>query len=554
MKSTKKALFTSAMALVLCLSMLIGTTFAWFTDTDTLAVSNIVSGTLELEIQDAAGKEKTTALTFVNANGSSDILWEPGATFQTESFQLVNTGNLWLKYMVEVTGIQVSENKLNEAISFYLVDAEGNKTLLNQLEMTDLPLEPTTGTGLMYIEGHMDENAGNEYQGLTLSSISIAVYATQYTSEADSFGNQYDAGASYDIPWKEDAVAVPEVVTETIEDANGNPTTVSVIHISTPEQLAGLASEVNAGNNYAGVTVVLDNDIDLEYREWTAIGTSSAPFSGSFNGNGHTISNLKITKTIENLASSNRQGLFGTVKPVGPTYIQNVTLNGASVVGGYHTAALIATADDSSQSKSGNYLVVTNIKLTGTVKVEGWEGVGGVMASGNMAEISNITVDVEPGSYVSTTRGGRVNSFACVGSVKGGGYLSSAYNISSNMDVRSKTAGTGGLFGVIGGQTVVCELSNLSYTGTVTMTETTTGLQWGYGCYSYNGLLVGAPRFKVVADQATCTSTGKLELHTEEGILTSNDMGVAFTWGKDLFGASRDNTYTNKSYATAYAG
>ncbi len=314
----------------------------------------------------------------------------------------------------------------------------------------------------------------------------------------------------------------------------------------------GLAALVDAGNSFANKTVKLGANIDLEYAEWEAIGDMNNYFSGNFDGQGYTVSNLKITKTVENLRASNRQGLFSSVKPVGATYFKNVTLHNADITAGYHVGGLIGTSDGSSQSATGNYLVVTDIKLTGFVQIYGWEGVAGVMGSGNMAEISNITVDVEEGSYVTTMPNGRTNSFACVGSVKGGGYLAKIDNIKSNMDVTAKTAGTGGLFGVVGGQTVECKVSNLSYSGKVTLTESSVDKTSNYCNYQYNGLLIGAPRFSLIADQSTCTSNGTLELHTENSVETSNKMNDTFNWGSDLFGASRDFSYTNKSYAKAY--
>ncbi len=324
------------------------------------------------------------------------------------------------------------------------------------------------------------------------------------------------------------------------------------LYIGDAEGMRQFGKEVNAGNRYADWTVYLIGDVDLENREWTAIGSISNPFSGSFDGQGHTISNLKITKEIGNIATSNRQGLFGTIVPSGETFFGNVTLHNANITAGYHVGGLVATCDSSSQTKTNNYFVMSNVRLTGKVTIEGWQGVAGVMGSGNMAELSDIVVDVEEGSYVSNVAGGPDSAFNIVGSVKGGGYLSEIRNITSNMDVMGKCVSIGGLFGVIGGQSTSCEISNVSYSGTVTV-YTSTETQWGYGRYCYNGLIIGTPRFNITADAETCTSTGTLALHVEDGvILNSNEMSEVYTWGTDLFGASRDNAYNNKSYAKAY--
>lgn len=81
--------------------------------------------------------------------------------------------------------------------------------------------------------------------------------------------------------------------------------------ISTAAQLAGLAKLVNEGNTFSGKNITLDANIDLGGKEWTPIGTSGKPFSGTFEGSGKTISNLKITRGLENIAQNNNIGFFG---------------------------------------------------------------------------------------------------------------------------------------------------------------------------------------------------------------------------------------------------
>ena len=81
----------------------------------------------------------------------------------------------------------------------------------------------------------------------------------------------------------------------------------SVFDLTTKEQLAGLASLVNEGKNFGGAIVYLDADIDLGFYEWIPIGNSSHSFNGTFDGDGHTISGLKIN------ANADYVGLFGNV-------------------------------------------------------------------------------------------------------------------------------------------------------------------------------------------------------------------------------------------------
>ena len=101
-KTTKRALISSIVSLMMCLTMLIGTTFAWFTDTATTAVNRIVSGTLEVAIVDEDGNDLTAPLQWEKAAGheAEEVLWEPGATYNLQKFRIQNKGNLALKYKV----------------------------------------------------------------------------------------------------------------------------------------------------------------------------------------------------------------------------------------------------------------------------------------------------------------------------------------------------------------------------------------------------------------------------------------------------------------------
>ena len=96
-KKTKKALYASVMSLVLCCVMLIGTTFAWFTDSATTGVNKIQAGTLDVELVDGQGNSlEGKALEFHDKEGKTNILWEPGATFETGEFKVKNNGSLAL--------------------------------------------------------------------------------------------------------------------------------------------------------------------------------------------------------------------------------------------------------------------------------------------------------------------------------------------------------------------------------------------------------------------------------------------------------------------------
>ncbi len=190
--TTKRALLLSVLSLMLCISMLIGTTYAWFTDSVTTGVNQIQSGTLEVDMVDAAGKSlEGKTLSFRDKNGNKNILWEPGATFELDKFAIVNKGNLALKYKIVINGLS-GDAELLKVIKF-TVDG----TPLEQFNISDKMLKPGEKSALINLAGTMDPAAGNEYQNKKIDGISITVYATQVESEYDSNGNTYDASAEY---------------------------------------------------------------------------------------------------------------------------------------------------------------------------------------------------------------------------------------------------------------------------------------------------------------------------------------------------------------------
>ena len=194
-KSTKRALLGSVMAMVLCLAMLVGATFAWFTDTASTGVNKIQAGNLDvaLEMKDAAGQwvpAEGKTLEFKKAAAGEQVLWEPGCTYELPQLRVVNKGNLALKYKIQITGIQ-GDAKLNEVIDWTINDAA--------IDLTEGHLTAGQQGDAFTIKGHMQESAGNDYQNLTIDGIGINVVATQDTVESDSFHNQYDANAEYPV-------------------------------------------------------------------------------------------------------------------------------------------------------------------------------------------------------------------------------------------------------------------------------------------------------------------------------------------------------------------
>ena len=181
-KSTKRALLGSVVAMVLCLAMLVGATFAWFTDTASTGVNKIQAGNLDVQLQYAtAWDENGNVTTWADAQGkqlefkkaagaeNETILWEPGCTYALPELRVVNKGNLALKYKVAITGINGSA-KLNEVIDWTINDADIN--------LTEMQLKAGEEGAAFTIKGHMQESAGNDYMNESIDGIAITVYAT----------------------------------------------------------------------------------------------------------------------------------------------------------------------------------------------------------------------------------------------------------------------------------------------------------------------------------------------------------------------------------------
>ena len=274
-KSTKRALLGSVMAMVLCLAMLVGATFAWFTDTASTSVNKIQAGNLDvvLEMQNADGKwvsAEGKTLDFVKAADAKGeaILWEPGCTYELPALRIRNNGNLALKYKVAITGINGSA-KLNEAIEWTIGDvAMGTEQHLAAGE-----------SNAFTIKGHMKESAGNEYMNESIDGIAITVVATQDTVESDSFNNTYDASATYPV------VAVGDVNTDgdtVIQDREKDPTVIATIPAGSTD--AGKLTLVKTeGQTPANIEIVTGtNAVTTEVRLEDQNGNKVTAADGKF--------------------------------------------------------------------------------------------------------------------------------------------------------------------------------------------------------------------------------------------------------------------------------
>ncbi len=278
-KSLHKFLF-SLVALAVCVGMLAGTTYAWFTDTASVTTNQVVSGSLDVALEmstdggmtweDAQGK----TLSF-SADGEA-VLWEPGCTHVLPLVRVVNRGNLALKYQLLLTNIR-GNNKLTEAIEW---------TVNGQDMGSAWSLAPGQASGPVSIQAHMRPDAGNEYQGLTLEGVSVTVYAYQDTVEFDSFGNQYDALAG-PLTGKVRLVRQGEAVAEydRLEDAvaaaqpqdslelTGNLKATGLALVDKDLTLDGKGYRI-VRDGYGGTIVQVEPGVSLDVRDLTLDGSA----------------------------------------------------------------------------------------------------------------------------------------------------------------------------------------------------------------------------------------------------------------------------------------
>ena len=255
-KSTKRALLGSVMAMVLCLAMLVGATFAWFTDTASTGVNKIQAGNLDVQLVDENGNSlEGKTLEFKKAANAAEgeaVLWEPGCTYTLTPFQIVNKGNLALKYKIVVTGLE-GDAGLLKVIKFTYKTGEETFDMNTEGHLT----ANGGASKVITVSAHMDEAAGNEYMNKTLEGVKFTVYATQDTVESDSFDNTYDENATYpvvNVTELKEALTNGGVVavTEDIRTNNSEDTAAARVVISQPTTLnldKKIISPDNMGNN-----------------------------------------------------------------------------------------------------------------------------------------------------------------------------------------------------------------------------------------------------------------------------------------------------------------
>ena len=350
-RATKRALLTSIMALVMCVVMLVGTTFAWFTDTASTGVNKIQAGNLDIEVQyrTTADGEWKTLDNATDLFGAAGTLFEPGHTRVVE-LKIENAGNLALKYKIGMNVVSETEgtNKAGDPykLSNYLkvattgvqqYPAEGsigaamegqifakpsyaawtehgfaNFELDKNEHNRVLDLQPGDAQ-VLGIKVYMPESVGNEANAISTKKAAsiefgLNILATQYTTESDSYGTQYDKDATYPV-----IVSNQQQANDAITNATDKKVNISIASGQTITLDNGIANE---GDKARDITFVGDGTqtVDVITNATSAEGGQLNYQRGS-------------TFTFENLTIQAGEGNFDGVVCNELTY-KNCTIKG----------------------------------------------------------------------------------------------------------------------------------------------------------------------------------------------------------------------------------
>ncbi len=226
-----------------------------------------------------------------------------------------------------------------------------------------------------------------------------------------------------------------------------------VYEINTIEELKLFRDAVNAGNSFRGETVKLMTSFDLDNEEWTPIGKNGAVFQGTFDGNGQTISNLKITKGLINTSANCGVGFFGYTNS--PARITDLTINNVDITGSLYVGAIVGCGFTGAE--------ISNCHVTGQIEIEGWWYIGGIGGNGYVSKVDNCTVEGDDGSYIKA-----LNDGSYVGGIwgfRGEGNMTISDCSVDNIDITGYDR-TGGICGIAhyGNTIEECTITNSSIT------------------------------------------------------------------------------------------
>ena len=435
-KSTKRALLMSALSLLMCVSMLIGSTFAWFTNSVSSTNNIIKSGNLDVELEYLNGDswEKVTATTNVF---EKDTLWEPGHT-EVVYLKVSNLGTLALKYNLginivnEIESISVEGNalRLSDYIEFGAIDnvetpyADRAAARAAVTESKALSTGYTkagsieAGADAQYVAlvVYMPETVGNEANYKTGEvapqiDLGINLMATQYTSESDSFDNQYDANAMFDgIPAARTTVLSKMPVVTTL---GGNTVALDTGYVFNTTESYDAAQMNEHRYWHADFVATIDKDItsddaglagqyDSHSADWLAFELSE------FLGDGEAIPAGSSIRMLETAGiTMNYEELCGIVKEFscGAFAVNQEAMEGATLTVElrlYETEGDPNTTTGPKNDETGKYITIGKYSYTfGAKKVADATTLAAALKKGgNIVLADNITLDVAETGFV----------------------------------------------------------------------------------------------------------------------------------------------------------
>ena len=434
-KTTRRALFMSVISLMLCCAMLVGTTFAWFTD-EVTSVNNIIkAGNLDVELYYKNGANGSYAAVGSDPLFSSS-LWEPGHV-EMVNLKVSNLGTLALKYQLNVSVINEKGgiNKagedflLSDYIRYAVLDgdnyatreaavaAAGQGTAVNGLNWTKSNSILANGADqVVTLVVWMPETVGNDANYKTGTNapeitLGINLYATQLENESDSFGDDYDEDAwvdGFDVYTEQDLNAAI---------ANGETAIDLMGDIAVGEQIlipegAKITMNLNGKTLSSATGTVIRNEGAL-----TLVGKGTVESAGQ----AYAIRVQQGTMIIDS-ADINVKGAFGAVS----------IFNGADVTinGGNFNAEGINGMTSHTVYVSNSTLTVNGGTFDSGYSSEGIDTICG----------SNSTITLNDGTFYASELG---ESFFLknVTSVKGGTYQYKPANIAAGYKAVETTNG-----------------------------------------------------------------------------------------------------------------
>ena len=394
-KSTKRALLLSALSLLMCVSMLIGSTFAWFTDSVTSSGNIIKSGTLDVEMYWADGTEAPDSATWTDASTGAIFnydKWEPGYV-EVRHIKIANEGTLALKYQIKIVANgEVSD--LADVIDVYYVDPAqqiADRTALtddNKLgTLTDVLANlantangelPAGENDTITLALKMQESAGNEYQNLAIGSdFSVVLMATQLTAETDSFDDQYDFDATY-------TAEIDQLKAKLAAAQSGETVEYALTHDAYIDSMIKVPNGVTLVLNGNGHQAIVNtaypfyvnnaniqmNDLTITGKATYAIFTKGAIWD--YNGNNATVNASFNNVTVDLDKADNYPVVFNGI---GEITMTDCTITGAGL------------------SAEGNYRNGTHIFAGAEINLTVYGGtIGGVLMNANYADNSTLTI------------------------------------------------------------------------------------------------------------------------------------------------------------------